>query len=359
MAIAVLLFCLSFMALFARAQVVISEIMYAPIGGNTAEFVELHNVGSNAVDVAGWAFMDGITYTFPAPSVIGADAYLVVAVNRTTFSALYPNVTNLAAGVYSGQLSNQGEKLTLIDAAAIVVFSVTYNNKEPWPLAAVGLGSSLVLKNPFAPADDPFNWAASAQLNGSPGGPDGFFVRDVVINEVLAHTDPPQEDAVEFRNLTTNAISLAGWYLSDDTVVRKKYRFPTGTVIPPLGYLTVYQYQLMNALVPFALSSKGDDLYLSEADGADTLVRYVDQYVYEPSQNGFSFGRYPDGTGDFTTLATPTFGVNEPASVEEFRTGTGARNAGPKVGPVVINEIMYHLSDSNPDSSCWSSAPTR
>ena len=331
----------------AAAQVVLSELMYNPIGGNTAEFVELHNAGTNAVDVGGWYFTDGITYSFPAPTVMGAGAYLVVAVNRATFTALYPDVTNLAAGAFSGQLSNQGEKVALANASGTAVFSVTYNNKDPWPLAAAGLGSSLVLIDPHAAADDPANWTASAQLNGSPGGPDAFFVRDVVINEVLAHTDPPQEDAVELRNLTTNAISLAGWYLSDDNAVRKKYRFPTGTVIPAQGYLTVYQYQMTNGLVPFALSAKGEGLYLSAADGADTLVRYVDQYLYDASQNGFSFGRYPDGTGDFTTLATPTFGVSAPASVEEFRTGTGARNASPKVGPVVINEIMYHPSETN------------
>ena len=337
----------SFIASYASAQIVISEIMYDPISGSTNEFVELHNASTNAVDLGGWYFTDGIAYTFPSPTVMEADAYLVVAVNRAAFTALYPEVTSLAAGVYSGQLSNQGEKLGLANTAGTPVFSVTYNNKDPWPLAAAGLGSSLVLLDPYAPADNPSNWVASAQLNGSPGGPDRFFVRDVVINEVLAHTDPPQEDAVELCNLTTNAISLAGWYLSDDNVVRRKYRFPEGTVIPPQGYLTIYQIQMAGALAPFALSSKGDDLYLSEANASDQLIRYVDQYTYEASKNGDSFGRYPDGTGDFTTLSTPTFGVNAPASVEEFRAGTGARNAGPKVGPVVINEIMYHPATSN------------
>ena len=331
----------------AAAQVVLSEVMYDPIGGNTNEFVELHNAGTNAVDVGGWRFTDGITYTFPTPTEMDAGAYLVVAVNRAAFAALYPDVTNLAPGVYSGQLSNQGEKLALADAVGTPVYSVTYNNKEPWPLAAAGLGSSLVLVDPYVSADNPSNWVASAQLNGSPGRPDRFFVRDVVINEVLAHTDPPQEDVVELRNLTTNAVSLAGWYLSDDNTVRKKYRFPAGSLIPPQGYLVVYQYQMTNSVIPFSLSSKGDGIFLSEADDADKIIRYVDQYQYEPSQNGFSFGRYPDGTGEFTTLAAPTFGVSSPASVEAFRTGTGARNASPKIGPVVINEIMYHPADSN------------
>ena len=331
-----------------RAQVVVSEMMYNPLGGSTEEFIELYNAGEAPVDIGGWAFTAGISYTFASPTVLEPGAYLVVAVNRTAFLALYPEVSNLAPGVYGGQLSNDGETVTLSDGSGQTMFSVTYNDKAPWPLAADGLGSSLVLLDPFAPPSDPANWAASARLHGSPGGPDSVFVSDVVINEILAHTDPPFEDAIELRNLTTNAVSLAGWYLSDDNAVRKKYRFPEGTVIPPLGYVVVYEAQLNAGAVPFSLSSKGGEgVYLSEADEADKLIRYVDQYAFDASQNGFSFGRWPDGTGPFVTLATPTFGVAAPASLEAFRTGTGARNSGPKVGPVVINEIMYHPPDTN------------
>src|SRR5690606_20898143 len=36
------------------------------------------------------------------------------------------------------------------------------------------------------------------------------------------------------------------------------------------------------------------------------------------------------------------FGVSNPASVEQFRTGTGQANTGPRVGPIVVNEIMYN-----------------
>ena len=329
------------------AQLVVNELMYNPIGGNTNEFIELHNAGGGAVDLGGWAFTAGITYGFPAPTILEPGAYLVVCVNRAAFAALYPGVTNLAPGAYSGQLSNDGEAVTLANADGAPVFSLTYDDLPPWPTAADGAGSSLVLVDPAAAPNAPENWIASTQLNGSPGGPDALAARDVVINEILAHTDPPLEDAVELRNLTTNAVSLAGWYLSDDSAARKKYRFPEGTVIPPLGYLTVYQDQLSSGPAPFALSSKGDDLFLSEADAAGNLVRFVDFHAYEASQNGYSFGRWPDGTGPFTTLAAPTFGVSAPADLAEFRTGTGARNTGPKVGPVVLNEIMYHPAESN------------
>jgi hypothetical protein len=45
---------------------------------------------------------------------------------------------------------------------------------------------------------------------------------------------------------------------------------------------------------------------------------------------------------DFVALSNRTFGVDNPTNLNQFRTGIGLPNSGPKVGPVVINEIMYH-----------------
>jgi hypothetical protein len=44
-------------------------------------------------------------------------------------------------------------------------------------------------------------------------------------------------------------------------------------------------------------------------------------------------------------MSRRTFGADTPATVEEFRTGTGRSNAPPLVGPLVINEIMFHPPD--------------
>jgi len=45
---------------------------------------------------------------------------------------------------------------------------------------------------------------------------------------------------------------------------------------------------------------------------------------------------------DYALLSGRTFGVDSPATVEQFRTGTGRTNAPVGVGPVVISELMYH-----------------
>ena len=70
----------------------------------------------------------------------------------------------------------------------------------------------------------------------------------MIVNEVLSHTDPPQEDAIELYNRSSSAVNLDGWYLSDDSGIRAKYRI-TNTVIAAHGYVVFYEYQFnTNAL---------------------------------------------------------------------------------------------------------------
>jgi hypothetical protein len=156
-------------------------------------------------------------------------------------------------------------------------FSVEYNHKPEWPLGANKLGWSLVNRNPPADPDDPENWRASANVHGSPGADDPVpsYGLGVVINEVLAHTDPPQEDAIELYNPTTNAIDISGWYLSDKVnfddpngAVRKRYRIATNTIVAPDGFAMFYESAFnasANGTNKFALSALGEQVYLSSA----------------------------------------------------------------------------------------------
>ena len=70
----------------ARADVVISEIMYHP-GSNLAgdEFVELYNTGGTIVSLDGWCFL-GIQLCFAPGDTIGASGYLKLASDPVQFS---------------------------------------------------------------------------------------------------------------------------------------------------------------------------------------------------------------------------------------------------------------------------------
>ena len=127
----------------------------------------------------------------------------------------------------------------------------------------------------------------------------------------------------------------------------KKFRIPDGTDLAANGFKVFYENQLdsgAGSLVPFTFdSAHGDQAYVSEADAGGDLTGYRSVVQFGASANGVSFGRYVTSVGaDFVAMNRHTFGVSNPSSVTQFRTGDGAANAYPMVGPIVFSEIMYH-----------------
>jgi hypothetical protein len=195
----------------------------------------------------------------------------------------------------------------------------------------------------------------------SPAAANYLPLTNVLINEVLTHTDAPLEDAVELFNPTASPVDIGGWFLSDSQSDLKRYRIPTGTIIPAGGFKVFYQNQFgpadgetdMPSLFTFN-SAHGDAVYLAQADASTNLTGYRIGQSFDAAANGVSFGRYQTSVGtDFVALMQRSFGVDNPASLAQFRTGAGAVNSYPFVGPVVISEIMYHppnLGTNLPDA---------
>jgi hypothetical protein len=181
----------------------------------------------------------------------------------------------------------------------------------------------------------------------TPGKSNHLPVENVVINEVLTHTDPPFEDAIELRNLSDNPVDIGNWWISNSESSLKKYRIPANTTLTARGVMVFYEAQFNPAPGTehsFALNSAhGDKVILSEGNGSGKLTGYRAIIEFGAAQNGVSLGRVKTSIGDqFTALTKPTFGVDDPSSVSAFRKGDGAANTEAKVGPVVIHEIMYH-----------------
>jgi hypothetical protein len=150
---------------------VISEIMYQPLpagsGGNLFEFIELHNSGTRSLNLAGAAFTEGISFTFPDGTVLGPGQYLVLARDSASFAQRHPGA--IAQGIYSGQLDNGGETLTLTGAGGNPIVSFAYDDAAPWPTSPDGTGPSLQ-RIRLAPdsSNGPENWGAGP---ATPGGP--------------------------------------------------------------------------------------------------------------------------------------------------------------------------------------------
>ena len=330
------------------ANLIITEINYHPAAPTPAElsantnlthedfeFIELRVLGSNTVDLYQARFTNGISFTFSGGAVaaLAPGQYLLLVKNRAAFELRY-GTSHFMAGTYGGTLDKNGERLTLVDWQDQFIADFTYS--DAWSVPSDGLGFTLVAKSetgvPIA-ATESLNWRTSMEAGGSPGAPDPpFTIQSVLVNEILSFPALFEQDRIELFNPNTNRVEIGGWFLTDDRAVPAKYRIPDGTSLRAGGYL-VFEESQFNA-VPgrpdcFGLSSSGEEVYLFSADPTGHLTGFAHGFAFAAAEQGVTFGRYLTGTGDeqFPAQRVPTLGTH---------------NAGPRVGPVVISEIMYH-----------------
>jgi hypothetical protein len=318
------------------SKLLVTEVMYHPpdIGltdGDEFEFIELKNTGTNSLSLTGLRFT-GINFTFTNGTTLGPGQFFVLARNAAQFAVKYPGVA--VNGVYSGRQDNAGETITLSHPLGAEVLSVTYGVLAPWPVAPDEFDFSLVPMNPNANPDfdNPANWRASTMPGGSPGADDpSSTLPPVLINEVLTHSETTN-DFIEIFNPTTNTVDLSGWFLTDAPGTPKKYRLPEGTFLSPLSYV-VFTETNFNASPglsnSFSLNSHGDDVYLFSGDANTNLTGYSHGFSFNAAPDGETFGRYVISTGEeqFPPQVAPS---------------PGLPNAGPRIGPVVITEVMYN-----------------
>jgi hypothetical protein len=326
----------------------ITELMYhpAPLPGNTNdadnfEYVELTNVGSNTLSLIGFQFTNGITFTFTATNRVTSLApggRVLLVKSLAAFALRYPTVTNLVAGEYGGSLDNAGEELALVGPMGEPILDFSYDPN--WYPLTDGEGFSLVAVNENAPPSAWTNaaqWRTSAYDGGSPGAADSapVPVLPVLVNELLSLPVPPACDAVELFNPNGTDADIGGWYLTDNYDAPKKYRIPDGTSIPAYGFTVFYETNSFGAPgLPdaFGFSSKGEDVYLFSGDSLGRLTGYAHGFSFGAAEDMRSFGRYvtSDGQEHFELQTANTLGTT---------------NGLPRVGPVVINELMYHPPD--------------
>ncbi|UCD49231.1 MAG: lamin tail domain-containing protein [Phycisphaerales bacterium] len=176
-----------------RAQeggVCISEIMYHPYHSLSGaeqtgrEWIELFNSGTEAVNLRGWQFSDGVYFTFPN-IVLEAGAYLVVAADVDFFRTKHPNVSTVVGG-WADWLSNSGEIVELRNEAGAIVDRLEYSDEGDWAQRELGPvdhghrgwiwrddhdggGKSLELVDTNVSNEYGQNWAASVGEGGTPG----------------------------------------------------------------------------------------------------------------------------------------------------------------------------------------------
>ena len=134
--------------------------------------------------------------------------------------------------------------------------------------------------------------------------------KDLTINELMAvnsfvvsDSDGEYDDWIELYNNTSYKISTKDIYLSNDSQDKLKWLLPEVTINPD-SYYIIWADDDVNqdgAHANFKLDKERDSLWMSYSDGS-----IIDSINFSNQHPAISYGRYPNGVGDFIEMI-PTY----------------------------------------------------
>ncbi|MDD5626898.1 MAG: lamin tail domain-containing protein [Patescibacteria group bacterium] len=310
----------------AQTKLEITEIMYdLPGSDDKHEWVEIHNNGTETIDLTDWKFNDGDTATnhgLNAPPknnsrgslILAAGEYALLAGDAATL------ITDLPA--YQGtiidtiiDLSNTSSILKLLNKDGTEVDTANYDKA----IGAAGNGKTLEKNNAGLWQESLMDGGTPGEINSrqgedilppeepstppeNPNQDTAPAVNFILINELLP--DPVNDDHegeyVELFNNSDTTADISLWELRDESENKKEkpsgFIIEVGTTIPALSYRAFYtgkEISLNN-------DKNGDTVYLIKENQVTDKITYLG-----PAPTGESYNRQTDNTWAWSATATP------------------------------------------------------
>ena len=315
----------------AGSPVILSEILpsnrtYPSPDGQHLDFVEVHNLSADAVDISGFMLSDDLSsigYTFPSGTVLPPYGYAVCWCLPDSEDDRYGNFGISREGGETVCLYNTAN--VLIDQKAVALTAVNTSlvrtDRDTWTESA------------FATPGYPNTEEGYRQwLETAPGGDIQVTITEIMTDNscVTAAPGALPWDWVELTNTGTAPAVLTGAYLSNDPADPLKWQIPQLTVGPgesAVIYCAGSQGESGDA--PFGLSKLGCTLTLT-----GQLGNLLSQVECPQLQADHSWSLEADGSYRLTDLPTPGH-PNTEAGFAAWLEAVGAEQA-----TVVISEIM-------------------
>ncbi len=297
-----------------------NETVIADNDGKYRDYIELYNAGSD-VDLTGCTLTDGTTTSAPFEALtMAAGEYRVIFLGKETtgFALSSSGRDSVQLLDPEGNIIAQAKVQALVADQVMLLQSGSYQlNSQPSP--------------GFPNTDE----GIQAFLEGTPASQLSLLISEVLIanRSTLPDEKGLFSDVVELYNPSANAIRLSGWYLSDSTRERFRYRLPDITL--EAGRYLVLFCDGENYVTPegvihtnFALTAQ-EDLCLTDPTGAYVTVK--PQYPAENASLAWN--------GEAYVSMEPSLGF---ANTENGIYSARASRINEK-NPLVINELL--LSD--------------
>lgn len=272
-----------------------NDFAFAGPQGDFPDWIEIYNPGVEDVNLAGYYMSDDlvdpeamfqISGEHPDSVTVPAGGYIVFYANKADSSS----VLNL-----NFKLSGGGEQIGLWNPEKLFLDSLTYGEQ----ITDTSYGRF---------QDGTENWYFMADItpgasNVNPNPPSEVVL---YINEFMASNDyalpGPQGDFpdwIEIYNPGTEAVSLAGYYMSDDLVDPESMfqisdAYPDSVTVAAGGFIVFYANKLDSISVlnlNFKLSGGGESIGLWNPDQI-----FMDSLTYGEQITDTSYGRFPDGS---------------------------------------------------------------
>ncbi|MFQ5649706.1 MAG: lamin tail domain-containing protein [bacterium] len=289
----------------ASGQVVLSEIMFNPLGSESHdEFIEIVNLSeAEAVDLMGWRISDGSSTDDLAaherglvlqPGQFGLVLDATYFNNSTSYDDFIPDnaliltIDNSAFGL-RGLANETPEIVSLLDASGRVVSVYTYTtpNAGGFPDEKIDLFGS----------DVPDNWQDGKVVLGTPGGTNsttlqGFAPSSVRVNEIMYSPLDGQPEWIEIINTLPTTIDLTRWAVTDSDTRARVFILDRVFLAPEAFLVLVADSSILEVFSPSprslvelkALPSLNDDF--DSVVALDLLGQQIDRVDYRKSWGG-------------------------------------------------------------------------
>lgn len=308
------------------------------------EWIELKNISSDDVALAGWSIVSGssaIKIIFSSGDHISAGGLWLLA--RGTGGA----VSLIAQKIYSGGLSNTGDELAVLDAQCNV--SDFLNALAGWP------GGNNTTKQTLERAADHVSWQTSAPVGGTPGAENSLGAA----SQPLPAPSQPQPTSTATSTSGSSGESPVGSGTSGSTGGNSSSTGDTGgtgsasstasssaqTILCPANHVVVAQIQIAGASsandfvklynpTAAALDIGGWKLRKKSSGGTDASLKVLGKgstiesngyFVWANSANGFAVSLGADASSTETIAADNSVALMNASGtiVDEVAWGTG------------------------------------
>ncbi|MDC0066208.1 lamin tail domain-containing protein [Verrucomicrobia bacterium] len=279
------------------------------------EFVELRNVGDEAIQIKDYHLSGAVDFVF-GDYELEPGKYLVVASDVNAFHKRYGQIENLIGPFNNGKLNDSGERILLLSESGELIHNFKYS--ASWHEESDGQGASLEVVDDLAGLHEwryRYQWGASSFAGGTPGNtrvlPTDSPIR---ISELMYNPrDPSNEERVEgfidnddfefieLINISKDSYNLEGYELLG--AVRMRFgdiTLSSGQRVLVVNRLTAFQMRygdLPNIVGEYSgnLNNESERIILRNSSGSTVL-----DYTY--SGNWYDL---TDGNGHSLTVINP------------------------------------------------------